>query len=142
MCIRDRIDTSKPCLLWVTDFPQFEYSKEENRYMAMHHPFTAPRDEDVDKLVSDPGHVYAKAYDMVANGYELGGGSIRINDPDVQAKMFEALGFTPEQAEARFEMCIRDSQNVSAGRSVPRQGHRQSRRHEAAGRRPLALLRP
>ena len=96
------IDTSKPCLLWVTDFPQFEYSKEENRYMAMHHPFTAPRDEDVDKLVSDPGHVYAKAYDMVANGYELGGGSIRINDPDVQAKMFEALGFTPEQAEARF----------------------------------------
>ena len=68
----------------------------------MHHPFTAPRDEDVDKLTSDPGHVYAKAYDMVANGYELGGGSIRINDPDVQAKMFEALGFTPEQAQARF----------------------------------------
>ena len=59
--------------LWVTDFPQFEYSKEENRYVAMHHPFTAPRDEDVDKLVSDPGHVYAKAYDMVCNGYELGG---------------------------------------------------------------------
>lgn len=96
------IDTSKPCLLWVTDFPQFEYSKEEDRYVAMHHPFTAPRDEDVDKLTSDPGHVYAKAYDMVANGYELGGGSIRINDPDVQAKMFEALGFTPEQAQARF----------------------------------------
>ena len=96
------IDTSKPCLLWVTDFPQFEYSKEEDRYVAMHHPFTAPRDEDVDKLTSDPGHVYAKAYDMVANGYELGGGSIRINDPDVHAKMFEALGFTPEQAQARF----------------------------------------
>ena len=96
------IDTSKPCLLWVTDFPQFEYSKEENRYVAMHHPFTAPRDEDVDKLVSDPGHVYAKAYDMVCNGYELGGGSIRINDPEIQSKMFEALGFTPEQAQARF----------------------------------------
>ena len=86
----------------MTDFPQFEYSKEENRYVAMHHPFTAPRDEDVDKLVSDPGHVYAKAYDMVCNGYELGGGSIRINDPEIQSKMFEALGFTPEQAQARF----------------------------------------
>ena len=70
--------------------------------MAMHHPFTAPRDEDLDKLESDPGHVYAKAYDMVANGYELGGGSIRINDPEVQERMFQALGFTPEQAQARF----------------------------------------
>ena len=74
--------------------------------MAMHHPFTAPRDEDVDKLLTDPGHVYAKAYDMVANGYELGGGSIRINDPEVQEKMFEALGFTKEQAQERFGFLI------------------------------------
>ena len=102
----DLIDKSRPRLLWVTDFPQFEYSKEEGRFMAMHHPFTAPRDEDVDKLLTDPGHVYAKAYDMVANGYELGGGSIRINDPEVQEKMFEALGFTKEQAQERFGFLI------------------------------------
>ncbi len=102
----DLIDKSHPRLLWVTDFPQFEYSKEEGRFMAMHHPFTAPRDEDVDKLLTDPGHVYAKAYDMVANGYELGGGSIRINDPEVQEKMFEALGFTKEQAQERFGFLI------------------------------------
>lgn len=100
------IDKSRPRLLWVTDFPQFEYSKEEGRFMAMHHPFTAPRDEDIDKLTTDPGHVYAKAYDMVANGYELGGGSIRINDPEVQERMFEALGFTKEQAQERFGFLI------------------------------------
>ncbi len=96
------IDTSKPCLLWVTDFPVFEYSKTENRFMAMHHPFTAPRVEDIDKIESDPGSVCAIAYDMVLNGNEVGGGSIRINDPDLQKRMFKALGFTPEQAQERF----------------------------------------
>jgi len=98
----DLIDKSKPCLLWVTDFPLFEYSKEENRFMAMHHPFTAPRVEDIDKLESDPGNVCAIAYDMVLNGNEVGGGSIRINDTELQQRMFKALGFTPEQAQERF----------------------------------------
>ncbi len=98
----DLIDKSKPCLLWVTDFPLFEYSKEENRFMAMHHPFTAPRVEDIDKLESDPGNVCAIAYDMVLNGNELGGGSIRINDTELQQRMFKALGFTPEQSQERF----------------------------------------
>ncbi|MFU0832150.1 MAG: Aspartate--tRNA(Asp/Asn) ligase [Oscillospiraceae bacterium] len=100
------IDDSKPCLLWVTDFPLFEYSKEENRYVAMHHPFTMPREEDLDKLESDPGSVLALAYDMVLNGNELGGGSVRINRPDIQEKMFKALGFTPEQAQKRFGFLI------------------------------------
>jgi len=96
------IDTSKPSLHWVTDFPLFEFSKTENRFMAMHHPFTAPRVEDIDKIESDPGNVCAIAYDMVLNGNELGGGSIRINDPDLQKRMFKALGLTPEQAQERF----------------------------------------
>lgn len=100
------IDDSKPCLLWVTDFPLFEYDEEENRYVAMHHPFTAPREEDLDKLTSDPGSVCAKAYDMVLNGNEIGGGSIRINTPEVQRQMFQALGFTPEQAQQRFGFLI------------------------------------
>jgi aspartyl-tRNA synthetase len=100
------IDDSKPCLLWVTDFPLFEYSKEENRYVAMHHPFTMPREEDLDKLESDPGSVLAIAYDMVLNGNELGGGSVRINRPDIQERMFKALGFTPEQAQQRFGFLI------------------------------------
>ena len=89
-------------LLWVTEFPLFEWSDEENRWMAMHHPFTCPRPGDEDKLVSDPGDCYARAYDMVMNGCEVGGGSIRISDPDIQSKMFEALGFTEEQAQDRF----------------------------------------
>ncbi len=89
-------------LLWVTDFPLFEYDDEEDRYYAKHHPFTAPADEDVEKLTSDRLNCKAKAYDMILNGNELGGGSIRINNPDIQRKMFEALGFTPEQAEAQF----------------------------------------
>lgn len=88
--------------LWVTEFPLFEWSEEEGRYLAMHHPFTCPRAGDEDKLVSDPADCYARAYDMVLNGCELGGGSIRISDPDIQAKMFEGLGFTPEEAEDRF----------------------------------------
>ncbi len=92
--------------LWVTDFPLFEYDEENKRYSAKHHPFTMCKDEDVDKLLSDPAHCYAKAYDMVLNGCELGGGSIRINDPEIQATMFEALGFTKEEAEARFGFLI------------------------------------
>lgn len=100
------VDDSKPCLLWITDFPLFEYDEEENRYVAMHHPFTAPREEDLDKLTSDPGSVCAKAYDMVLNGNEIGGGSIRINTPEVQRQMFQALGFTPEEAQQRFGFLI------------------------------------
>ncbi len=88
--------------LWITDFPQFEYSEEENRYVAVHHPFTMPKEEDIDKLESDLGNVKAKAYDIVLNGYELGGGSIRIHDRDLQAKMFKALGFSEEAAQERF----------------------------------------
>lgn len=98
----DLIDRSKFNLLWVTDFPLFEYSEEENRYVAMHHPFTAPKDEDIDKLLTEPQNTHAKAYDIVLNGFELGGGSIRISNSELQEKMFEALGFTPEQAKERF----------------------------------------
>ena len=89
-------------LLWVTEFPQFEYSEEENRLVAMHHPFTAPMDEDIPLLETDPRVVRAKAYDIVLNGCELGGGSIRIHDPELQTKMFEALGFTDEKAQEQF----------------------------------------
>ena len=89
-------------LLWVTDFPLLEYDEEENRYVAMHHPFTSPKDEDIELLDTDPSKVRAKAYDIVLNGYELGGGSIRIYDANMQQKMFETLGFTPEQAQERF----------------------------------------
>ena len=121
-------DKNKFALLWVVDFPMFEYSEEEHRYVAMHHPFTAMRDEDLDKLETDPAHVYAKAYDpftspkpsdidkldtnpaevladaydMVCNGVEVGGGSIRIHDAVLQAKIFKVLGFTPEKAQEQF----------------------------------------
>lgn len=88
--------------LWVTEFPLLEWSEEQNRYVAMHHPFTMPMEEDLDKLDSDPGAVRAKAYDIVLNGTELGGGSVRIFQADVQEKMFEVLGFTKEQAQERF----------------------------------------
>ncbi len=88
--------------LWITDFPLFEYSEEQGRYVAMHHPFTMPYEEDIDYIVSDPGKVRAQAYDIVLNGCELGGGSIRIHREDVQEKMFEALGFTNEEAHDRF----------------------------------------
>lgn len=98
----DLIEEEKFNLLWVTDFPLLEYSEEENRYVAMHHPFTMPKDEDIDMLESNPGAVRAKAYDIVLNGVELGGGSIRIFNSDLQQRMFEALGFTDEQAWARF----------------------------------------
>ena len=88
--------------LFVTDFPVFEYSEQENRYVACHHPFTAPKDEDIDKLLTDKANCYAKAYDIVINGYEAGGGSIRIHNQDTQKIMFEALGFTDEEAKEKF----------------------------------------
>ena len=88
--------------LWVTDFPMFEYSEEEDRWVAAHHPFTAPKDEDVDKLFSDPEHVSSRAYDLVLNGYELLSGSIRIHDQELQEKVFEAIGLTMEKAQERF----------------------------------------
>ena len=88
--------------LWVTDFPMFEYSEEENRWMAAHHPFTAPKEEDVERLFSDPGSVSSRAYDLVLNGYELLSGSIRIHDQDLQEKVFEAIGLTMEKARERF----------------------------------------
>lgn len=88
--------------LWVTDFPMFEWSEEENRWVAAHHPFTAPNDEDVDKLLTDPEHCYSRAYDLVLNGYELLSGSIRIHDQALQEKVFEAIGLSPEKAKERF----------------------------------------
>lgn len=98
----DLISKSDYKLLWVTDFPSFEWSDEENRFMACHHPFTAPKDEDVDKLLTDKAHCYSKAYDIVINGYEAGGGSIRIHNDEIQQKMFEALELTEEQIEEKF----------------------------------------
>ncbi|MBO7661204.1 MAG: aspartate--tRNA ligase [Bacteroidaceae bacterium] len=95
-------DKNKFALLWVTEFPMFEWSDEEQRLMAMHHPFTHPMDEDIALLDTDPAAVRADAYDMVCNGIEVGGGSIRIHDPKLQAKMFEILGFTPERAQEQF----------------------------------------
>jgi aspartyl-tRNA synthetase len=88
--------------LWITEFPMLEWDEEENRYVAVHHPFTAPMDEDLELLDTAPGKVRAKAYDIVLNGYELGGGSIRIHRRDIQQKMFELLGFTPEDSQERF----------------------------------------
>ena len=88
--------------LWVTEFPLLEYSEEENRYVAMHHPFTMPMDEDLPLIDTNPGAVRAKAYDIVLNGTEMGGGSVRIHQADIQAKMFEVLGFTPERANEQF----------------------------------------
>ncbi len=95
-------DKNKFSCLWVVDFPMFEWSDEEQRLMAMHHPFTHPKDEDIPLLDTDPAAVRADAYDMVINGVEVGGGSIRIHDSQLQAKMFEILGFTPERAQEQF----------------------------------------
>jgi len=92
--------------LWVTDFPLFEFDKEEQRYVAVHHPFTMPKDEDIDKVETDPGACRAKAYDMVLNGVELGGGSIRINNPELQQRMFKVLGFTEERMQNSFGFLI------------------------------------
>ena len=96
------LDKNQFRFLWVTEFPLLEWSEEQNRFAAMHHPFTMPLEEDLDKLDTDPGAVRAKAYDIVLNGTELGGGSVRIFQTDVQEKMFEVLGFTKEQAQERF----------------------------------------
>lgn len=95
-------DKNKFALLWVVDFPMFEWSEEEGRLMAMHHPFTSPKPCDIDKLDTDPASVLADAYDMVCNGVEVGGGSIRIHDAVLQAKIFKVLGFTPEKAQEQF----------------------------------------
>jgi aspartyl-tRNA synthetase len=89
-------------LVWVTEFPMFEYSEEEGRYVAVHHPFTAPMDEDADLVETDRANCRAKAYDIVLNGTELGGGSIRISTPEMQTKMFRALGLTDADAQERF----------------------------------------
>lgn len=102
----DLIDNNKFNFLWVTEFPLLEWSDEENRFVAMHHPFTMPMDEDLAMLDTDPGKVRAKAYDIVLNGVELGGGSVRIFQPEVQEKMFEVLGFTKEAAYDRFGFLI------------------------------------
>jgi aspartyl-tRNA synthetase len=98
----DLIDKDDYKLLWITKFPLFEFDEEENRYVAMHHPFTSPLDEDIDKLESDKENARAKAYDIVINGDEIGGGSIRINDPQIQEKMFKALGLDEEEAKEKF----------------------------------------
>ena len=97
-------DTFELC--WVTEFPLFEYSEEEGRYVAEHHPFTSPMDEDIPLLDTDPGAVRAKAYDIVLNGYELGGGSIRIHSPEVQSTMFKHLGFSDADIRERFGFLV------------------------------------
>ncbi len=98
----DLIDKNQFKFLWVTEFPLFEYDEEEKRWCAVHHPFTSPMDEDIQYLDTDPGKVRSKAYDIVLNGVELGGGSIRIHSQELQAKMFDLIGITKEQAEERF----------------------------------------
>ncbi len=96
------LDKNDYRFLWVTEFPLLEWSEEQNRYTAMHHPFTMPMEEDLELIDSEPGRVRAKAYDIVLNGNEIGGGSVRIFNPEIQNKMFEVLGFTPEQAQEQF----------------------------------------
>ncbi len=100
------IDKDKFNFLWVTEFPLLEWSEEDERFYAMHHPFTAPMDEDIEYIESDPGRVRARAYDIVLNGVELGGGSIRINNSELQDRMFRCLGFTEEEAQVRFGFLI------------------------------------
>ena len=96
------VDPNNFKLLWVTEFPLFEYDEDDGRYYAKHHPFTMPFAEDIQYLTSEPGRVRSIAYDIVINGTEAGGGSIRIHDPEIQNKMFEALGFTQEEANNKF----------------------------------------
>ena len=98
----DLLDKNEYRFVWVTEFPLLEWSEEENRFTAMHHPFTMLMEEDLPLLDTDPGKVRAKAYDIVLNGNEIGGGSVRIFDQDIQSKMFEVLGFTEEQAQEQF----------------------------------------
>jgi aspartyl-tRNA synthetase len=100
------IDKSKHDLLWVVDFPMFEYSEEAGRYTAMHHPFTSPKPEDIEKISTDPANCKANAYDIVYNGNEIGGGSVRIHSPEVQQKVFESLGFTEEQIQEKFGFMV------------------------------------
>ena len=100
------IDKSKFAFAWITEFPMYEYSEEENRWVSAHHPFTAPRDEDIDKLTTDQENCYSRAYDLVLNGYELLSGSVRIHNADMQAKVFAALGLTPEKAKEKFGFFI------------------------------------
>ncbi len=96
------LDKNEYKFIWITEFPLLEWSEEENRFTAMHHPFTMPMEEDLQYIDSDPGRVRAKAYDIVLNGNEIGGGSVRIFNPEIQSKMFEVLGFTPERAQEQF----------------------------------------
>ena len=96
------LDKNEYKFLWITEFPLLEWSDEQNRFTAMHHPFTMPMEEDLQYIDSDPGRVRAKAYDIVLNGNEIGGGSVRIFDQDIQSKMFKVLGFTEEQAQEQF----------------------------------------
>ena len=103
---QNMIDNSKFNFLWVVDWPLFEFSEEENRYVAAHHPFTSPKDGDENILLSDPKHAMAKAYDIVLNGYELGGGSIRLHDQAIQAKMFEAIGLSKEEVNLKFSYFV------------------------------------
>ena len=102
----DLIDKDKFNFLWVVDWPLFEYDEEENRYVAAHHPFTSPKDGDEEKLLTDPASAHAKAYDIVLNGYELGGGSIRIHNQEIQAKMFKAIGMSEEEIERQFSFFV------------------------------------
>ena len=99
---KDLLDKNEYRFLWVTEFPQFEWSEEEERFVAMHHPFTMPMDDDIDMLETNPGAVRAKAYDIVLNGTEIGGGSVRIHQADIQERMFKALGLTEETANEKF----------------------------------------
>ena len=96
------LDKNEYRFVWITEFPLLEWSEEEQRYTAMHHPFTMPMEEDLEFIDTDPGRVRAKAYDIVLNGNEIGGGSVRIHQNDIQEKMFEALGFTKEKAHEQF----------------------------------------
>lgn len=96
------IDNSSYKVLWITDFPSFEWSEEEGRFLSLHHPFTMPKDSDIDKLINDKENCYSKAYDIVINGYEAGGGSVRIHDEEIQKKMFEALELTDEEVNDKF----------------------------------------
>lgn len=96
------LDKNEYKFLWITEFPLLEWSEEQGRFVAMHHPFTMPMEEDLPYIDSDPGRVRAKAYDITLNGQEIGGGSVRIFDPEIQSKMFEILGFTKEQAQEQF----------------------------------------
>ena len=100
------IDKNKYAFAWITEFPMYEYSEEEGRYVSAHHPFTAPRDEDVDKLIDDKANCYSRAYDLVLNGYELLSGSVRIHNSEMQAKVFDALGLTKEQIKNKFGFFI------------------------------------